>query len=522
MAKEEKFRERTAKTAEDSAVTNYESEAIPYSTKSSTPPGRLTLKEYNESLSRKRAAEHKGYIAQFEDWLLSDKWPELDACYILAGLIPKSMEADEEKLIRVVDGDRPTSSDISEYHRIKGIWLSSNHEKSNPEKFVDSGSMDLSGSVRPEYAYIWGTERGIKSPWLDSAITAGKFIVEDKALAAISAQGEIHHQYFVGLQLMIALEESRETIFDWAFLLFRSLQEKKFISSFSKLGLEDLSDAVACARYHVLSNSIGGVSVEYMEESNKKAWVRFRYPRWIYSGAALCGIPIEVSRGYLKGWYAHNGVSLGNPNLGFVCVSEDMTGQFGLCGYFKEYDHKLSSNQLLRFSPNERVPEFSSASQPKLSDEVWGKRRLVEAKRNYSVSYFENSLLALIEVAGIDTARKYGERVGRLIGAQYYQSLAKQIGAVEGGPKESAEFLATMMTGLSIECSIHADDHKVAVIRHSIPKFLQNSGHQHSDVLLQSWIEIWRGTIISCQIIMETDCEVLSEKNELRWTIRVK
>ena len=167
MAKEEKFRERTAQTAEDSAVTNYESEAIPYSTKSSTPPGRLTLKEYNESLSRKRAAEHKGYIAQFEEWLLSDKWPELDACYILAGLIPKSMEADEEKLIRVVDGDRPTSSDISEYHRIKGIWLSSNHEKSNPEKFVDSGSMDLSGSVRPEYAYIWGTERGIKSPWLD-------------------------------------------------------------------------------------------------------------------------------------------------------------------------------------------------------------------------------------------------------------------------------------------------------------------------------------------------------------------
>ena len=85
-----------------------------------------------------------------------------------------------------------------------------------------------------------------------------KYPKKDFLLSRIEAQAEIHHKYFVGLQLKIALEEPREKIFDWSFLLFRSIQEKKFASSFSKLGLEGIPDAVACARYHVLSNTLWG------------------------------------------------------------------------------------------------------------------------------------------------------------------------------------------------------------------------------------------------------------------------
>ena len=65
---------------------------------------------------------------------------------------------------------------------------------------------------------------------------------------------------------------------------------------------------MACAKYHVLSNNVGGVGVEFMAETEKKAWLRFRYPRWMYDGPAICGIPVEASRGFLKGWYAQNGV----------------------------------------------------------------------------------------------------------------------------------------------------------------------------------------------------------------------
>ncbi len=159
---------------------------------------------------------------------------------------------------------------------------------------------------------------------------------------AIAAQAELHHQYFLGLQLMVATREGAAVVGDWMFALFRQQHNAKFLSSFDKLGLQDLPHAVACARYHVLSNGVGGVPVEYMEESSRKAWVRFRYPRWMFAGPTICGVPVEASRGFLRGWYAHNGVSLNNPRLGFVCVSEDMTGEFGLCGYFREFDAPLA------------------------------------------------------------------------------------------------------------------------------------------------------------------------------------
>ena len=79
-----------------------------------------------------------------------------------------------------------------------------------------------------------------------------------------------------------------------------------------------------------------------------------------------------------------------------------------------------------------------------------------------------------------------------------------------------------MMSGLGIECSRQGEDYKVTIIRQAIPKFLQNIEHQHSSILLQSWIEIWRGTVISYRTFMETDCEILSDTNELQWTIELK
>ena len=113
----------------------------------------------------------------------------------------------------------------------------------------------------------------------------------------IEVQAHLHHQYFLGLQLMVSVEEGKEIVGEWMFRLFRRQHEEKFLSGFGKLGLDDLPHAVACAKYHVLSNGVGGVRVEYMEETDTKAWLRFRYPRWMYDGPAICGIPVEASRG---------------------------------------------------------------------------------------------------------------------------------------------------------------------------------------------------------------------------------
>ena len=108
---------------------------------------------------------------------------------------------------------------------------------------------------------------------------------------------------------MVSTNQSQQDVENWMFRLFRRQHVDKFLTSFDKLGLSGLPDAVACAQYHVLSNNVGGVGVEYMYESDQKAWVRFRYPRWMYHGPTICGVPLGVSRGFLNGWYAHNGFS---------------------------------------------------------------------------------------------------------------------------------------------------------------------------------------------------------------------
>ena len=335
---------------------------------------------------------------------------------------------------------------------------------------------------------------------------------------AIAAQAELHHQYFLGLQLMVAVEEPSQTVFDWMFRLFRRQHEEKFLSSFTKLGLDGLPPAVACAKYHVLSNSMGGVAVEYMSESDTKAWVRFRYPRWMYGGPAICGIPVEASRGFLHGWYAQNGVSLGNPRLGFVCVSEDVTGQFGLCGYFKEYGQDLADGDRLVFAPDERPPPYDSAAQPAPPAAEWSQERLAKANRNYAVEYIRNGINALTEVIGRERTLELAKRSARLTGLQQFPAMASAVGAGDGGPDEAGRFLCAMMAGMGDDCVLETGgDGTVRVLQSGLRIARDLDAAQRED-LLACWIEIWRGAIHSQRMFMDVECAI--ELEQLHWSIR--
>ena len=143
---------------------------------------------------------------------------------------------------------------------------------------------------------------------------------------------------------------------EFVFRVFRRQQQERFLPGLEKLGLSHLPPAVAAAQYHYLSNWIGGVHVEYMYESDRKAWIRYPPPRWIWKGTAICGVPGEVSRAMLRGWHANNGVTLGNPKLGFVCTKQSVDGQDGLEGYYCEYDHALELDQRLVFARHLEAP----------------------------------------------------------------------------------------------------------------------------------------------------------------------
>lgn len=331
--------------------------------------------------------------------------------------------------------------------------------------------------------------------------------------SAVKAQAHLHHQYFLGLQLMVAVEQGREIVGDWMFRLFRQQHEDKFLSSFEKLGLSGLPHAVACAKYHVLSNGVGGVLVEYMAETDKKAWVRFRYPRWMYDGPAICGIPVEASRGFLRGWYAQNGVTLGNPRLGYVCVSEDLTGQFGLCGYFQEYDHDLSEDERLRFAPEEVPPPFDPEAQPSPPDEHWSEERLSKAARNYAMEYCRNGLRELAGVIGRDAARDIGLRAARLTGLQQYRHLAEAVGGVDGDAADAAQFLAAIFAGMGDEAAVAG-----TTITHKGLRFVRGVEGGDRNLLLTCWIEIWRGAVASHRAFIDVSAD--AEGDSLIWRLK--
>ncbi len=337
--------------------------------------------------------------------------------------------------------------------------------------------------------------------------------------AAIKAQAELHHAYLLGLQLMVATRHSESVMEDWMFRLFRRQHLEKFLSSFEKLGLSGLPDAVACARYHVISNSIGGVPVEYMEEDNKKAWVRFRYPRWMYDGPTLCGVTKGVGRGFLRGWYAHNGVSLKNPRLGYVCVSEDVTGEFGFCGYFKEYDHDLTDEERLQFAKGELPPPFNPDNQPKPPASNWNEERLAKANRNYAMEYVRNGLIELAEVIGDEETLEIGQLSARLIGLQYYAKMADHMNATDGTTLNARSFLMDIMSGLGDK--VFASDQatlKQASFEQTGLRVLQELEGAERQLVFNCWQELWVGCMRSHRELLDLNVEKINQE-KIVWHI---
>jgi hypothetical protein len=271
---------------------------------------------------------------------------------------------------------------------------------------------------------------------------------EDRAQSALwlkcRSVAELYHATFTGLTLTVVTRRSTRESAEFMFRVFRRQQQERFLPGLRKLGLDHLPPAVAAAQYHYLSNWIGGVHVEYMYESDRKAWIRYPPPRWAWKGTAICGIPGEVSRAMLRGWHANNGVALGDLRLGFVCTKQTVDGQDGLEGYYYEYDHPLELDERLVFARHLEAPLFDPAKAPALPVDSWPKPRLEKAYRNYAMEYVKTAAPVLVQLFGPDEAGHLLHLTGKLIGMQYFDEVAQALGERRGGPKEFASFVLAL------------------------------------------------------------------------------
>jgi hypothetical protein len=242
------------------------------------------------------------------------------------------------------------------------------------------------------------------------------------------AVADWYRAYFTGIVLSTVARRSSARAAELVYHLFSHQRTERFLPGLRKLGIDQLPHAVAAAQYHYLSNDIGGVPVQYIYESDRKAWIRYPVPRWAWTGTALCGIPTEVSRAMLAGWHAQNGVSLGNPRLGFVCTKQAADGQSGLEGYYLEYDRDLAPDERLRFARNEDAPDFDAAAAPRLPTSTWPQSRLAKAHRNYAMEYIRTALPVAVNLWGPQEAIDLLGLTGRLIGMQFYHETASRLG----------------------------------------------------------------------------------------------
>src|SRR4051812_45520058 len=293
---------------------------------------------------------------------------------------------------------------------------------------------------------------------------------------------DLYHACFTGLILTVVTRRGRADAAEFVFRVFRRQQQERFLPGLEKLGLSRLPPAVAAAQYHYLSNWIGGVSVEYMYESDRKAWIRYSPRRWIWRGTAICGVPSEVSRAMLRGWHANNGVSLGNPRLGFVCTKQTVDGQDGLEGYYYEYDHALDVDQRLVFARHLEAPMFDAAKAPALPVDSWPKPRLEKAYRNYAMEYVKTAAPVMVQVFGPEDAGYLLHLTGKLIGMQYFHDIANNFAmgqaAAQGSAKEFVAFLRVLLESQDDVAEIGASEGAFEVRQQSW-KLMADVGDYH-------------------------------------------
>ena len=215
------------------------------------------------------------------------------------------------------------------------------------------------------------------------------------------------------LILGLVTRRGEDTAREYVFRHFRRQHLEKFLPGLQKLGLADEPDAPACALYHYHSNALGGVKTGYLRESDSKAWVRYPPPRWIWRGTAIAAVPHAVSAAMLHGWHGHNGVSLGNPGLGFVCTGMTVDGMPGLEGYYFDYGRPIKEDERVRFAyGTEEMPRVDWANQPKLETANWPEERRQRTFRSYALEYLRTMLPTLQELLGAADAQKELGRVG--------------------------------------------------------------------------------------------------------------
>lgn len=225
---------------------------------------------------------------------------------------------------------------------------------------------------------------------------------------------------FSALTLVVLREEGEVAFGQIWHRILGGQQVDRYKAGLIKLGIDKDPPAVCAAKYHYFSNMIGGLRLEYVEESPRKVWIRYTAPLWMYEGLALLAVPKNFRRTTTFAiWHPRNGALMGCPRLGYVGTKFIDEGDPYDEGYFIEYDHDLAENERYRREVATNTPEFDPAIAPTLDPAIWNTDRLAKAKRKYAAQYVSLTVAGMMDMFGLERTCRYLQESAKCLATQY-------------------------------------------------------------------------------------------------------
>jgi hypothetical protein len=243
---------------------------------------------------------------------------------------------------------------------------------------------------------------------------------------------------FSALTALTLREKGEDAVHRLWFQLLSRHQLGHYREGLRKLGIGDNEPpAVAAAKYHYFTNVLGGLDLEYVEESPKKVWIRYLAPMWTYAGVAMMAMPGGLRRTIFSAWHPRNGAVMGCPRLGWVSTKFIMEGDPYDEGYFMEYDHDLAPDEIMRYEVATHTPECDRTKLPTLDPIQWPEERKLKARRNYSAGYVRTTVEVLYSMFGTAATHYIVEQTMRCLAIQYTHELMRDV-EIEGCRDASA------------------------------------------------------------------------------------
>lgn len=273
---------------------------------------------------------------------------------------------------------------------------------------------------------------------------------------------------YAALQMVTLREKGAEGITSLKYNFMNGHGVKHFLGGVDKLGIRNDPPAIVGAKYHYMSNClIGDVAMEYVQESEKKAWIRYLAPSWAYPGSGLMAVPASVQMASFQAWHRNNGTWLGCRRLAYVCTKLYQYGEPYDEGYFVEHDHDIPIEQAFRVEAVTSAPHFDPVAAPKLDPVQWPQERLLKARRRYAESYTAVPAQVLLDMYGVPLGSYLIKQAMLGLGTQYAHEIADKMGVAGRDAASLSTLFFKMLSTLGEDVEVEKMGSAYALTRSS-------------------------------------------------------